>query len=143
MTLQADCKDKYGSYTLTYKTGVVCAVIKGMVSDYLSMTFTRDMLKIAETIPDANWGYYADHLGCLGYTPQSELNLINSHHNSRRLGCVVDAYRSGSALAIEQISQIRKRAGIQNDFRDRLFDNEEIAIEFINRTISELYPQAK
>ena len=143
MKLEANCKDKYGSYTLIYKKSVVCAVIKGMISDYLSMSFTRDMLKIAEAIPETYWGYYADHLECLGYTPQSESNLLDSHNNSRRLGCVVDAYRSGSALAIEQISQIRKRAGIQNDFRDRLFENEDLAIEFINRTINKQYPQAK
>lgn len=139
MKLEAEAKDKFGNYFLRYENGIVSAHVKGLISDSLAIKFSQDMKRFIKQIPDAIWGYYSDQIECIGYTPNAEKSLVESHIYAAKAGCVVDAYRSGTALSVDQISKIRRRAEIHGNFSHRMFENETLAKAYIQEKLQDLY----
>lgn len=139
MRLNAEAKDKYGSYRLSFEDGIVSAHVKGLIGDTLAIKFSTDLQGFINKMPDSPWGYYSDQVECVGYTPNAETTLVASHVNAGKAGCVVDAYLSGTALSVDQISKIRKRAGIHGDFSHRMFENESLAKAYIQNELQNLY----
>lgn len=114
-------------------------VVKGLIGDSLTTKFIEDMKSIVERIPVKIWAYYADQSDCQGFTPHSENNLIESNKHSIQSGCVVDAYLSGSALALDQVAKTRVKAGVPVDIQDRIFDTESEAKAFLQKALQKAY----
>ncbi|GAC15061.1 hypothetical protein [Aliiglaciecola lipolytica] len=131
-------KDKFANYTLTYSDRILVAVVNGVIGVELATRYNKDVAEIVKSVPDKYFGYIGDLTNCQAYTAEAIDIIRLAHLCSEQAGCVVDAYCVGTALSIEQLRQMREKANNPASLNDRIFENQQQCISFINSVLNDI-----
>ncbi|MEP4890136.1 MAG: hypothetical protein ABJV04_08940 [Aliiglaciecola sp.] len=131
-------RDRYASYSLSYKDRILTGVVTGPIGVQLATQYDRDLSKILDSIPDKYFAYVGDFSACQAYTDDATGVVHLTHQKTEQAGCVVDAYCMGTALSREQIRRIREDANNPTSLDDRIFDDYQQCVSFVHSVLKQL-----
>ncbi|WP_105199788.1 hypothetical protein [Pseudoalteromonas sp. T1lg10] len=126
-----------GSYQLTRQGDVIVGQFSGAINERMIATFATQLETLVKEHQLERWGYISNSKDVLAATPEAQVLMVSVAEKMFAHGCQAAAFVINSAIAINQLEQIRRALGRANSANDIVFENFDDALVYIQNNLAE------
>jgi hypothetical protein len=136
--LTYDFKDKNGSVKL-YKQGeIVVVVLSGACGTRVIDFYAKKLQELAHSFNSQPWAYLCNGKEFEATTPEAQQTIVSVYDYCLKSGCRFEAYCFDSLVGKVQTQQIMKDCGNPTDIESVLFENKQLAEDFLINKLAKL-----
>ncbi|MEO2265730.1 hypothetical protein V1358_00095 [Pseudoalteromonas sp. YIC-656] len=121
-----------GSYQLTLQGSVIIGEFNGAINDRMIATFAKQLEALVNEHQLSQWAYVGNSINVPAATPEAQQRMVSIAKHMYAHGCKAIAFVVDSAIAINQLDQIRKELGKENKTSDIIFSDLDDALSYVN-----------
>ena len=121
-----------GSYQLTVKGQVIIGEFNGAINEKMIATFATQLEALVNEHQLERWAYVGNSLNVPAATPDAQQRMVSIGRHMYAHGCKAIAFVVDSAIAINQLDQIRQQLGKQNKTSEIIFSDLDDALAYVN-----------
>ncbi|MBS3796949.1 hypothetical protein [Pseudoalteromonas sp. BDTF-M6] len=125
-----------GSYQLSRQGDVIVGQFSGAINERMIATFATQLETLVKEHQLQRWAYISNSMDVLAATPEAQLRMVSVAEKMFAHGCQAAAFVIDSAIAINQLEQIRRSLGRADTASDIVFDNFDDALAYVNEHLA-------
>ncbi|WP_462158179.1 hypothetical protein [Pseudoalteromonas sp. GB56] len=122
-----------GSYQLSLDGSVIIGEFSGAINDRMIATFALQLEALVSEHQLNSWAYVGNSIDVPAATPEAQQRMVSIAQHMYAHGCKAIAFVVDSAIAINQLDQIRKQLGKENKTSEIIFSELDDALAYVKK----------